>query len=185
MRNYELRICRDCAIPAASSSVGKVGLVEEVLVRRLLTVLAVAVPLAAFGLALAACGDDDDDDETTAAAETTTEETTTETTTEEAAGGGGGGGGGETVDVSLTDFAIDPADPTVQAGTVTFAVSNDGQAPHNLEVEGDGVEEVLPADLAAGESGDLTVDLQPGTYEWYCPVGNHAAMGMEGELTVE
>jgi plastocyanin len=152
-------------------------------VRRFLTVLAVTVPLAVFPLALAACGDDDDDDggETTAAApETTTEETTTEET-----GGGGGGGGGETVDVSLVDFAIDPPNPTVAAGTVTFAVSNDGSAPHNLEIEGNGVEEELPADLSGGESGELTVDLQPGTYEWYCPVGNHAAMGMEGELTVE
>jgi plastocyanin len=153
------------------------------LVRKFLTVLAVAIPLAVFPLALAACGDDDDDD-TTAASETTTE--ATETTTEEAASGdGGGGGGGETVDVSLVDFAIEPPDPTVAAGTVTFAVTNDGQAPHNLEIEGNGVEEELEADLQAGESGELTVDLEPGTYEYYCPVGSHAAQGMEGELTVE
>jgi plastocyanin len=157
-------------------------------VRKFLTVLAVAVPLAVFPLALAACGDDDDDGgETTAAAETTTEDTTTETTTEEPAGGGGGGGGGggETLDVSLVDFAIEPPDATVEAGSVTFAVTNDGTSLHNLEIEGNGVEEELPADLSGGESGELTVDLQPGTYEWYCPVGNHAAMGMEGELTVE
>jgi len=151
-------------------------------VRRFLTVLAVAVPLAVFPLALAACGDDDDD-ETTAASETTTE--TTETTTEEAASGGGGGGGGETVDVSLTDFAIDPANPTVPAGSVTFAVANDGATVHNLEIEGNGVEEELEPDLQAGDSGELTVDLQPGTYEYYCPIGSHAAQGMEGELTVE
>jgi plastocyanin len=150
-------------------------------VRKFLTVLAVAIPLAVFSLALAACGDDDDDD-TTAASETTTE--TTETTTEEAASGGGGGGG-ETVDVSLVDFAIEPPDPTVAAGTVTFAVSNDGATLHNLEIEGNGVEEELEPDLQAGDSGELTVDLQPGTYEYYCPVGNHAEMGMEGELTVE
>jgi plastocyanin len=117
----------------------------------------------ALAMAVVACGDDDDDDgEETAAT-----------------------GGEQTVAVSETDFAIDPANPTVEAGTVTFEVTNDGQAPHNLEVEGSGVEEVLPADLAAGESGELTVDLEPGTYEWYCPVGNHAAMGMEGELTVQ
>ena len=150
--------------------------------RKFLTVLAVTVPLVVFPLALAACGDDDDDDggETTAAQ--TTEETTTDTTTDEAAGGGGGGG--ETVDVSLVDFAIEPADETVNAGSVTFAVTNDGQSLHNLEIEGNGVEEELPSDLSAGDSGDLTVDLQPGTYEWYCPVGNHREMGMEGELTV-
>ena len=125
---------------------------------KLLVVIAILVP---FGLV--ACGDDDDE-ETPAA---------------------GGEGGEQTVAVSETDFAIDPANPTVQAGTVTFEVTNDGQAPHNLEVEGEGIEEELEADLEAGESGTLTVELQPGTYEWYCPVGNHAEMGMEGELTVE
>ena len=156
------------------------------MVRRFLTVLAVAIPLAVFPLALAACGDDDDDD-TTAASDTTTEatETTTEETTTEAGGGGGGGGAGETVDVSLTDYAIDPQAPTVAAGSVTFAVSNDGQALHNLEIEGNGLEEELSSDLGAGESGELTVDLQPGTYEWYCPIGGHRELGMDGELTVE
>ena len=145
------------------------------MLKRAMIVLAVAL-----SLGLVACGDDDDDDAAPAtSAEATGEETTT--TAEEAPAEGGG----ETVQVSETDFAIDPANPTVQAGTVTFEVTNDGQAPHNLEVEGNGIEAELEADLAAGESGTLTVDLQPGTYEWYCPVGNHAEMGMEGELTVE
>jgi uncharacterized cupredoxin-like copper-binding protein len=105
---------------------------------------------------------------------------------------GGGGttqattptGGGETVDMSLTDFALNPADPTVKAGTVTFNVTNDGQAPHALEVEGPGGE-VETDTLSAGGSAKLTVDLnQPGTYEMYCPVGNHREMGMEGQVTV-
>jgi uncharacterized cupredoxin-like copper-binding protein len=30
----------------------------------------------------------------------------------------------------------------------------------------------------------MTLDLQPGTYEVYCPVGNHEDMGMRLELTV-
>jgi plastocyanin len=135
----------------------------------------VALAAVAGALALAGCGDDDDDETTASPTETATETTDS----------GGGGGGGETVAVTETDFAIDPANPTVQAGTVTFEVTNDGAAPHNLEVEGQGVEAVLDQDLAAGESGTLEVDLEPGTYEWYCPVGDHAAQGMEGELTVE
>ncbi len=36
-----------------------------------------------------------------------------------------------------------------------------------------------------GSSGTLTVDLKPGTYEFYCPVANHKEMGMEGEITVK
>jgi uncharacterized cupredoxin-like copper-binding protein len=124
---------------------------------------------------LAACGGDDDDD--TVAAPTTTAEGTT--------GATGAAGKAQNVDVSEVDFSIDPANPSVKAGTVTFNVTNDGEVVHNLEVEGNGIEEELEQDLQPGDSGELTVDLQPGTYEWYCPIGNHAEMGMEGELTVK
>ena len=142
--------------------------------RRLATVLVLGA--AALSLAAAGCGDDDDD-ETTAVTPTTTETGATGPT--------GAAGGGETVDISETEFALDPDSVDVKAGSVTFNVTNDGEIVHNLEVEGNGVEETLPADLAAGDSGELTVDLEPGTYEMYCPVGNHADEGMTGEITVE
>jgi uncharacterized cupredoxin-like copper-binding protein len=92
-------------------------------------------------------------------------------------------GMGETVAVSLMEFAIDM--PTeLPAGQTTFEVTNDGTIEHNFEVEGQGIEEELPENLAPGASGTLTVDLAPGTYEVYCPVGNHADEGMRVELTV-
>jgi uncharacterized cupredoxin-like copper-binding protein len=138
--------------------------------RRILLTLAIAVPLV-----LVACGGDDD--ETTSAPTTTEAETT-------AGGGGGGGGAGGTIDISETEYAIDPADPTVSAGEVTFNVTNDGGIVHNLEVEGEGVEEVTD-DLEPGSSGKLTVDLAPGSYELYCAIGNHKDLGMEGTLTVQ
>ncbi len=140
--------------------------------RKLLVLIAIMVPLT-----LAACGDDDEtttaaSSETTAAETTTAEETTAS------------GGGGETVAISETDFALDPSDATVAAGSVTFDVSNDGDTVHNLEVEGDGVEEVTD-DLEPGASGQLTVDLAAGTYEMYCAIGNHRDLGMDGTVTVE
>jgi plastocyanin len=148
-----------------------------VLVRKSLAMIAVVIPLA-----LAACGDDDDDDTTAAAtAETTTEETTT---TDDTAAAGGGGGGGEELTISETEFALDPANPTVAAGKVTITAVNDGATVHNLEVEGNGVEEITD-DLNPGDSGELTLDLEPGEYEIYCAIGSHAAQGMEGTLTVE
>jgi uncharacterized cupredoxin-like copper-binding protein len=142
-------------------------------------VLVAAIAAAAISVfVLAACGGDEDE-ETIAAPTTTTEGATGAT------GATGAAGKAQTVDVSETEFAIDPANPKVKAGTVTFDVTNDGQVVHNLEVEGNGVEEELEQDLQPGDSGKLTVDLQPGTYEWYCPVDEHAEQGMEGELTVE
>jgi plastocyanin len=142
---------------------------------------ALAALIAAFAvLAVAGCGGGDDS--------SSTEATTSSSTTEQTSGGGGGGsgGGGETIDVSETDFKLDPADPTVKAGQVTINATNDGQTTHNIEIEGNGIEETtLPNDLAPGDNGSLTVDLKPGTYEWYCPVANHKDLGMKGEVTVQ
>jgi uncharacterized cupredoxin-like copper-binding protein len=150
--------------------------------KRRLFALAVVAIAALGGLAIAGCGDDDDS-ATPAATTGASDTTTTDTTTTEAQGGGGGA---STIELSETDFKLNPSDPTVQAGEVTVKATNDGQVPHNIEVEGPSGEQELESDLAPGDSGTLTVDLsKPGTYEWYCPVDNHKDMGMEGEITVK
>jgi plastocyanin len=88
-----------------------------------------------------------------------------------------------TVNVTLVSFQIEmPA--SLPAGPTTFTITNDGTHEHNFEVEGNGIEEKLEANLRPGESGTLEVDLQPGTYEVYCPVGDHRDQGMFLELTV-
>jgi plastocyanin len=120
----------------------------------LLTVLFLAA------LLLAGCGSDDGDDE------------------------GGESSGGQTVEVVATEFAFDPADVSVdEAGETTFTVSNEGEFPHALEIEGNGIEEETE-ELGPGESGSVTVDLEPGEYELYCPVGDHRERGMVGTLVV-
>ena len=55
--------------------------------------------------------------------------------------------------------------------------------PHAVEVEGNGVEE--ESETVTGGETELSVDLEPGTYTYYCPVGKHRQEGMEGTLTVE
>ena len=88
-----------------------------------------------------------------------------------------------TVLVSLTEFEIDMPD-SIPAGPTTFEVTNNGTVEHNFEVEGQGVEEELETNLQPGETGTLEVDLQPGTYEIYCPVADHEGQGMSLTLTV-
>lgn len=98
-----------------------------------------------------------------------------------ASGGGGGGGGGApaTATVSMTEFAITPAE--VAAGG-QLDVRNDGAIEHNLAVEGT---ELITADLGAGESEALPLDgLAPGTYTIYCEIPGHRDAGMEATLTV-
>jgi len=91
---------------------------------------------------------------------------------------------GDAVKVTLSEFKIDMP-TTLPAGSTTFEISNTGEFPHNMDLEGEGVDEKLADNLKGGESGTLTVDLKPGTYTVYCPVGNHREKGMELELTVE
>jgi len=89
------------------------------------TILASAAVVALSALAIAGCGGSDN------------------------SGGGSSkssvpaaSGGGNTVELSETEFKIDPADPSVKKiGTVTFAATNNGQITHALEVEGPGEEE--------------------------------------------
>jgi uncharacterized cupredoxin-like copper-binding protein len=53
-------------------------------------------------------------------------------------------------------------------------------------IEGQGISKRLANNLTPGQSGFLNVDLKPGTYTVFCPVGEgaHRANGMELELTV-
>ena len=95
----------------------------------------------------------------------------------------GGGGGGQVIEVTASDFAFDPKDLSADPGEVTFKLTNAGENPHALEIEGEGVEEESDT-INAGDSTELTVDLEEGTYEIYCPVGDHKDRGMVGTLTV-
>jgi uncharacterized cupredoxin-like copper-binding protein len=97
---------------------------------------------------------------------------------------GGAGPGGTVVDVSLTEFAIEPASIPVEPGSYTFHVVNDGGTVHALEIEGPNGE-AETEELEPGESADITVDFaEAGEFEIYCPVGNHRDQGMEGAITV-
>jgi plastocyanin len=87
--------------------------------------------------------------------------------------------------VSLTEYKVTPSQNMAAAGNVDFLVTNNGTMAHSLAIRGAGVNQVLPTPLQPGQSATLpVVNLQPGTYTLYCPVDNHAAMGMQATFTV-
>jgi len=90
-----------------------------------------------------------------------------------------------TLNVTETEFKLDPADPSVdKTGTVQIKIANDGKVAHALEVEGPGGEAKSDT-IAPGKTGTLDVDLsKSGTYEWYCPIDGHKDKGMKGEIKV-
>jgi len=134
------------------------------------SVLLVALALAVFGLA--ACGDDDDD--------ATTDEATVEETT--------AADGGATIDLSAPadgSLAFDQTELTTEAGTVTVSFDNPASLSHDVVIEDEAGEEIGATDLIAESTASTTVDLQPGTYTYYCSVPGHREGGMEGTLTVK
>ena len=134
-------------------------------------------------LSAAGCGDDDDDE-------------------------------GAEVDVVVSEFIVDPSEDSVEAGEVTFALDNQGSETHeflvveaasadDLPVDDDGafdeeafdedgvVDEV--EDIEAGDTAELTLDLEAGDYVLLCNVvedesgeaESHFAEGMHANFTVE
>jgi plastocyanin len=133
----------------------------------------IAALAATAAFALAGCGGGDEPAATPAPA-------ATEAATETPAAGG-----------ATLKLAADPGGAkkftestlSAEAGTVTVEFANDSQLPHAVEIEGNGVE--AKTEVVTGQDAPpLTVDLKPGEYEFYCPVGDHRAEGMEGKLTV-
>jgi plastocyanin len=134
-------------------------------------ILALLLALAALAIA-AGCGGGDDEDEDTAAT------TTTEV----------GGGGAQTV--TMTEFEFDPNDLTASQGDKITA-DNTRSSVHNLTIEeGPDPEQASKElagtpDVSAGDSAELTVDVDPGEYSIVCTIGNHRELGMVGTIKVE
>ena len=89
----------------------------------------------------------------------------------------------QSVSVSEIDYKIRLPETTLKAGKYTFEVQNQGQVPHNLVIKGTGVDEST-SDLAPGITESLTVELKPGSYEFYCSIPGHKQLGMDQKVTV-
>jgi plastocyanin len=129
------------------------------------------VLVAAVSLAIGACGEDRGPGVRTSPAAVGTGSTTV------------GAGADATVPVSLTDFRL-PRDVHVpRGGLIAFEATNDGQSLHALAVVGP-AGQARTQTLRPGERTSVEVRLPPGTYKWYCPVGDHERRGMVGRVRV-
>lgn len=88
------------------------------------------------------------------------------------------------VAVQMTEFHLALPSTTLAPGTYTFDAINAGQMVHALSIDGPGLADQRTGTVQPGASAPLTVTLAPGTYDMYCPIGNHKALGMNAVLTV-
>jgi iron uptake system component EfeO len=86
--------------------------------------------------------------------------------------------GGKTVEVKLTDAGCEPAAMKLAAGSTTFTVVNGGTS-RVTEFEVLSGSRIIgeKENIAAGLSGQFTLNLKPGSYALACPGGKTAATG--------
>jgi plastocyanin len=88
-----------------------------------------------------------------------------------------------------------PADPngqlayittkaTAEPGPLDVLSKNPSSTPHDIAVEGNGVNEKGET-VQGGGTSSLSVTVKAGKYTYYCTLPGHREGGMEGELTVK
>ncbi len=118
---------------------------------------------------------------TTTASETSSSSSTTLAKTPSAAGGA--------TALSLAanpegQLSYDTTSLSAKAGKVSIAFSNSSPIAHNVAIASSSGAVVGSTPTFQGGSKTLSLNLQPGTYKFFCTVPGHRAAGMEGTLTV-
>lgn len=167
----------------------------------------VLVALVCCALALSGCGDDDPDSGSSTQAAAGDDQAAEEAGECEPVNADMEGDADQVVEVTLSDFAFNPVSMEVDAGTVTFATTNEGGSVHEFAVLPGGgdvpfIEEGVPDEDALEAAGafemegygpggtcNATWELEPGEYTLFCIIEasdglTHYEKGMEGTLTV-
>jgi plastocyanin len=92
-------------------------------------------------------------------------------------------GSGSKVTVGETEYKLALSTDSFTPGPYTFTAVNNGKIVHSLEIDGPGVHAVT-SDIEPGQSASISVQLQPGKYDVFCPIPGHKALGMNAEITV-
>jgi plastocyanin len=76
------------------------------------------------------------------------------------------------------------ANAEAPAGQLEIDSPNKSSVPHDISIEGNGVNEQGEV-VSNGGTSKISTDLQPGEYTFFCTVSGHRQAGMEGKLTVK
>jgi len=88
-----------------------------------------------------------------------------------------------TIQVEGQNFSFTPKEIKVKKGDTVKITFTNKQGTHNFIIDGYNVQTKT---LSAGQSETVSfVANKAGTFEYYCGIGNHRAMGMKGNLIVQ
>jgi plastocyanin len=94
--------------------------------------------------------------------------------------------GGSDADIVVTgtnslDFV--PSEVEAEAGTVSVALTSEG-GPHTFTIELSEGDQTVAQVFSGAETDIGEIDLETGTYTFYCAIPPHRDEGMEGTLSV-
>jgi plastocyanin/cytochrome c2 len=88
------------------------------------------------------------------------------------------------IPIAQSGLAFTFASANAPAGPITIDAKNPQSTPHNIAIEGNGVDQKGQI-VTSGQTSTVKVDLKPGEYTFYCSVPGHREGGMVGKLTVK
>jgi plastocyanin len=98
------------------------------------------------------------------------------------------GGPAVTLDVTSPEdgsLVFDPERLSAEAGTITLAYDNPSPVPHNIFLQDTEESVVAQSDDVTQGAVEISAELPPGEYFYYCNIPGHREGGMEGTLTVQ
>jgi plastocyanin len=88
----------------------------------------------------------------------------------------------ETISISAKNFSFTPDEITAAPGIVELELTSTGGL-HDLVFDDDKVPG-FRLEATSGDTDAKKIDLQKGTYDFYCSIPGHRQAGMEGTLKV-
>jgi uncharacterized cupredoxin-like copper-binding protein len=74
---------------------------------------------------------------------------------------------------------------TGKAGDDTIVFKNPSSTPHNVAIETSSGKKIAETKTITESETSTKVELEAGTYTFYCSIPGHREAGMEGTLTIE
>jgi plastocyanin len=93
-------------------------------------------------------------------------------------------GGALSLAADKSQLKFDKSALSAPAGKVTIVMKNPSSLPHDVAIEGNGVDAKGKV-VNQGGTSTVAATLKAGTYTFYCSVDAHRQAGMEGTLTVK